>query len=162
MTRDELLSRMAVAYYEYLNAIVPVIKKDPLIAKGIKEGLNKFLTNCCIALVGKTETDYYSPAALEIIKNKKKLAGLVYEHMIPKNIYQDKIVKNFIEGKIKSAEDIKTVLDQYWYIALITKHEDKLLFPQRSMLETWDSKNILARYSMVKVIPRKECRQEEF
>lgn len=163
MTREMLLTRMADAYYELLAAVAPLLKKNGDIEDGVREGLNKFLSNLCISLVGKLETDYYSEDALEKLR-KGDRGHLIYEHMVPKNVYQDKIVDDFKAGKIKNAGDIKAVLEKYWYIATITSSEDKLLFPRKAMPETWDKQNIFARYDEIRdrLVPRAECRGADF
>ena len=163
MTREMLLKRMADAYYELLAAIAPLLQKNGDIEDGIREGLNKFLSNLCISLVGKEETDFYSEDALrELTKDKPE--HLVYEHMIPKNYYQGEIVDDFKAGKIKNADDIKAVLEKYWYIATITSSEDKLLEPSRSMPKTWDKQDIFARYAKIRnrLKARAECRGADF
>ena len=163
MTREMLLTRMADAYYKLLAAVVPLLKKNGDIEDGIREGLNKFLSNLCISLVGKLETDFYSENALEKLR-KGDRDHLIYEHMVPKNVYQDKIVDDFKAGKIKNAGDIKAVLEKYWYIATITSSEDKQLYPRRSMTKGRDKQNIFVRYAKIRdrLVPRAECRSADF
>ena len=163
MTREMLLKRMAEAYYKLLAVVVPLMENDEDIKAGIREGLNKFLSNLCIALVGKEETDFYSEDALrELTKDKPE--HLVYEHMIPKNYYQGEIVDDFKAGKIKNADDIKAVLEKYWYIATITSTEDEQLDPPRSVPKGWDDQDIFVRYGSIKdrLTPRAACRGAAF
>ena len=162
LTREELLLRMAEAYYKLLKAVA-LLLNDKDIEAGIREGLNKFLPNLCISLVGKLETDYYSEAALEKIK-KDDCKNLIYEHMVPKSIYQDEIIDDFKVGNIKNAGDIKAVLAKYWYVATTTSGENKKLNPQRSIPENWDKQDIFVRYTAIRncLKARAECREADF
>ena len=167
LTREMLLTRMARAYYDLLAVVVPLMKKDKDIEKGIREGLNKFLSNLCISLVGKLETNYYSKDAIkELAKGgpKKDQATLIYEHMVPKNYYQDKIINDFKEGKIKTPDEIRDTLEKYWHIATITSEEDKRLVPRKSMPKGWDGKDIFVRYVNIRdqLVARAEYRGKDF
>ena len=163
MTRENLLTRMANAYYELLTVLVPLLKKNSDIENGIREGLNKFLSNLCISLVGKQETDYYSEDAIDKL-NKGDCEHLIYEHIVPKNFYQNQIIDDFKAGKIKNAGDIRAILEKYWYIATITSSEDKQLKPQKSMPKDWDKQDIFVRYAVIRsrLKTRAECRGADF
>ena len=163
MTRKKLLTRMANAYYELLTVVVPLLQKNSDIEDGIREGLNKFLSNLCISLVGKQETDYYSEAAIEKLEHGDS-KHLIYEHIVPKHVCQKKIIADFKAGKIKNAGDIKAVLEKYWYIATITSSEDDQLKPRKSMPKDWDKQDIFVRYAGIKkrLKTRAECRRADF
>lgn len=136
---------MAVAYHDLLVQIGPLMNSNPDVERGLKEGLNKFLSNVCISLVGKKNTDYYSVKAKAQL-DKGDSHDLVYEHMVPKAKYiQDKCVECAKNGEIKSVEEIEAILSKYWRIATITKDEDKLL-NKLNMPDDWDGSDIQARY----------------
>ena len=149
MSREDCLKRMAQAYHDLLKVLAPLMKKDDnIIFNGLREGLNKFLSNVYISLVhNKRETDYYSEKAFEACKNnpKGKCPGLTYEHIVPKNIYQDEIVKTFSGGQEMSADEIADRLKKEWWTATITQAEDKLL-KKKKMPDDWDGTNRFARY----------------
>lgn len=86
ITREQLISRLAKAYFNVLQAI-DVNNND--ISCGIKEGLNKFLSNLAIHMQGKykiTSANYISNNALSQIQHGN-ISNLVYEHMVPKQRY---------------------------------------------------------------------------
>ncbi len=144
---DEMLTRMAKGYHDLLVAVAPILKKNKDIHAGLKEGLTKFLSNLCIALGNKQQTDLYSEKAYDQLKHKNK-SKLVYEHVVPKNIYQNEILKAFMDGRVMSVEEIKEMLEKYWRIATITKEEDEnSLLLSETMPEGWKKgDDPLARY----------------
>ncbi len=144
LSRDEMLTRMSNAYYELLVHLTPAIRKNADVKTGIREGLGKFLSNVCIALVGKANTDYYSEDACKKLQAGEK-SGLEYEHIVPKKIYQDEIADQFMNKKGITVAEIKEILARYWYTATITKSEHSRLSRQ-SMPEGWDGRDVLARY----------------
>lgn len=138
---------MAVAYHDLLVQIGPLLKSNPDVEKGLKEGLNKFLSNICISLVGKKNTNYYSVKAKAQI-DKGNRHDLVYEHIVPKAKYiQNECIECEKNGSPKSVEEIEAILTKYWRIATITKDEDRLL-SKLNMPDGWDGVDIFARYDL--------------
>ncbi len=148
MERKELLDNMAVRYCKLLNAID---WSDKFFIAGLREGLNKFLSNTMIALNGGPKSkywmgDYYSDAALVKIKNDDA-NGLVFEHMVPKQ----KHIQDWAEGEAQKRKievgPVRERLEKYWWLAVITAEEDKQL-TRTKMPDGWDKDpiNIFARY----------------
>ena len=145
LSREEKIAKLAQVYHDLLAAVGPLLK-DEVFRRGIREGLNKFLSNAWLSMNGgKHHTDYYSPAAGNAVRTSDKETRLVYEHMVPKNLFQSMFVQAAQEGTIHSAAEIRETLNACWYIALITASEEKKLLKNR-MPEGWDGKNIFSRY----------------
>ena len=149
------IEKVAGAYCKLLNSID---WDDKLIIAGLKEGLNKFLSNAFLSLNKKNkykQGHYYSSEALEKVE-KNDFSNLVYEHMVPKNKYIQKVCEEKAKDQKLEPEFIIELLNKYWKIAVITKDEDDKL-NSRSMPAGWDGENILARYEEVelKVVRRK-------
>lgn len=154
--RKELIVRLAKAYYNVLN-VLGLTLNEPDIEYGLKEGLNKFLSNVSIRIQGKYNiysTDYVSEKALLQLQKKDK-SNLIYEHMIPKNLYiQRPCIEAAKAGKCYTLFEIENLLNKYWYIALITKEENNILNSLKlrtKMPKNWDGKNIFARYECAKI-----------
>ena len=185
LPRNYFIPIMAQAYYDLLKVLVPSMDKNKDIEKGIDEGLGKFLSNLYISLAydalvkhdlvqffttesgmwkGKRLTNFYSQKACDILiqrkKDKKvKTERLEFEHMIPKNIYQDEIVDAFrIKGE-KSVSEIAKMLDNDWYLATITQSEKKVLLTKDTMPEGSNPHDIFARYPKLK---KQLISQEDF
>jgi hypothetical protein len=157
MNREETILRMATAYYDFLKTNKTIFFSNPDVYIGIKEGLNKFLSNLAIRLRGKyniNTVEYISVNALNII-NKKDVKNLIYEHMVPKEIYiQCPCLDAIKNDRMLTKEEIYELLNKYWYIALITREEDNLLNKLKlrtRMPQNWDKNNIFARYELAKI-----------
>jgi hypothetical protein len=156
MNREETILRMATAYYDFLKTNKTIFFSNPDVYIGIKEGLNKFLSNVCISLYGKytlNSVDFISDKALKQIQINQ-FNNLVYEHMIPKDLYIQKPCLQLAQSENLTFEYIYNILNQYWYIALITKYEDNILNAlhlRRKMPDDWDNKNIFARYEKANI-----------
>ena len=98
--------------------------------------------------------DYFSEKALELIGSETKFntSNFSFEHMVPKAKYiLDKIKE---EAKKNNSDDelqklIYELVDKYYYVALITRDENKKLSNKgyiKKMPEDWDWKSIEARY----------------
>lgn len=145
----ENIEKVAKAYCKLLNSID---WDDELIIAGLKEGLNKFLSNAFLSLnkeIKYKQGDYYSSEALEKVENND-FSNLVYEHMVPKNKYIQKVCEEEAKDKKLEPEFIIELLNKYWKIAVITKDEDDKL-NSRSMPVDWDGENIFARYEEAKL-----------
>lgn len=151
MDKHEKIGR---AYYKLLLSID---WSDEILLAGLREGLNKFLSNAYLKINGKKKQlqgDYYSEKAYHQVK-KGDLANLIYEHMVPKSKYIQKPCEKMAQNGNLSESIIVDLLRKYWRIAIITKYEDKLL-PRKTMPTDWDSKNIFIRYNNagIKLIER--------
>jgi len=157
MKRDEIISKLADVYFEFLNSIN---WDNQLLLNGLKEGKNKFLSNVYLHLCrGKHSiVNYHSISALEIYNNSSgnlTKGLLVFEHMIPKEKYIQKPCEEIIQMEISpelKREKIHDLLDRYWHIASITTQEDKSLKHKKTMPENWDGLNIFARYETINIV----------
>ncbi|EWG99928.1 hypothetical protein [Halomonas sp. BC04] len=154
MTADDLLQHLANAYFKVLSS---TDWTDPVVVSGLREGLNKFLSNAHLALF-KGENKYHkthwtSQGALEQLERRDH-RDLVWEHLVPKTRYiQGPCERSARQGTL-TPEFIEELLEKYWHLATITKQEDRTLHPLQ-MPNEWDMENIRARYEAVgiKLIP---------
>ena len=78
--RKELIVRLAKAYYNILNVLGLTLNEQD-IEYGLKEGLNKFLSNVSIRIQGKYNiysADYVSEKALLQLQKKSKVRSLYH------------------------------------------------------------------------------------
>lgn len=144
-----MLNKQSLAQ-TYFNLLTGLDWSDPLLETGLKEGLNKFLSNAFLRSDKRHKYykgDYYSPAALAKV-NAKDLNGLVFEHMVPKQKYIQGPCVEMAKNGTLSVSYITQLLEKYWKIAVITKDEDSLL-KTRSMPMDWDQENVFYRYQVV-------------
>ncbi len=146
----ERLVRMAKAYVAFLNAIPWT---HDLVEEGVREGLNKFLSNAYLGSFPRhlkhkhRLTQLISVAALQRLKNKQK-GGLVFEHVVPKRwLIQAPCEEQARKGELTVAF-VLSLLEKYWILATITTEEDRLL-TRGSMPGGWDGGDVRARYKMV-------------
>ncbi len=139
-----IFEQMAEAYTKLLSWIP---WDDQVLVRGIREGLNKFLSNAYLkSLPGKKhqKTLFASSIADEQIR-RGDFDDLVFEHLVPK----EKIIQGPCEAKARErqlkAEFVYDLLCKYWVTATITKIEDDLL-PGREMPFGWDRIDVFARY----------------
>lgn len=133
---------LARAYYKLLTTLD---WKDEILIEGLREGLNKFLSN---AFKGRKhlKSHFVSRSALEQLQCND-FTELVFEHLIPKSKYiQKPCEEKAIQGTL-TVEYIEDLLQKFWYFAIITKKEDSLLTRFR-MPEDWDENDIFARYKV--------------
>lgn len=90
-------------------------------------------------------SDFITPAAKELLVSKKK-SNLVYEHMVPKNLYINEIINSALLGNLKF-DDVHNALTRYYYVCTVTDLEDALL-PSTKMDLEWDGINPFYRYQM--------------
>ena len=154
MTTDEMLRRLTAAYFKVLSS---TDWTDPLVVAGLREGLNKFLSNAHLALFeGKNKyhkTHWVSAKALEQLERRKH-RDLVWEHLVPKTVYIQEPCENCARQGTLSPEFISDLLSKYWHLATITKLEDEILHPTQ-MPKEWDLVNVQARYEAagIELIP---------
>ena len=139
------IEHLARAYFKLLSS---VYWNDPLLVDGLREGLNKFLSNAYLASYpGRNKyhkTHLASPAALQRLE-QGLTTGLVCEHLVPKRRY----IQAPCESRARTGElQLAFIVDRlhrFWHLATITTDEDRLLSRVR-MPENWDGNNALARY----------------
>ncbi len=149
--KRQALMEIANSYYTLLTKLNEI--NDNLIMQGLKEGLNKFLSNAFISKMGRNKhfvADYYSKNAHEILSSGLR-KDLVFEHMIPKNIFQ-KECEERAKNNTLNVEFIIEGLNKYWHIAIVTKEENQQLSQTRKMPENWDKEDIHVRYKNVELI----------
>jgi hypothetical protein len=141
---DELRARLSNSYFKLLSGID---WNDELLVAGIREGLNKFLSNAMLSAGKRNKhlmADFVSQAAQEKIDSGDR-RNLVFEHMVPKQRYiQEPCVSRAKVGTL-SKEFIDELLQKYWHIAIITRAESVRLHPTR-MPTDWDEVSVHARY----------------
>ncbi|WP_299761443.1 hypothetical protein [uncultured Pontibacter sp.] len=144
----DFISLMSRNYLVFLNSIQ---WDNTLFMNGVKEGLNKFLSNYFIFNTKGYKyhkTHFVSQEALSLLETGAK--DLVFEHMVPKRKHlQHDLEKLAKEGKL-TEETIKESLLSYWYCATITKEENKRL-TMHSMPSNWNSSNIFTRYEIAEI-----------
>jgi hypothetical protein len=152
MERKEVLDILAKTYAKFLNG---VDFKDPHYMIGLSEGLGKFLANLHIKLMIETKkrgfrskeyiSDFISKDA-QVVMERRALAYVTYEHIVPKSEYIQKVCEQEVIQKGKVEEDfIRNLLDKYLWTATITKSENRRL-RRSTMPGDWDGEDIFARY----------------
>lgn len=98
--------------------------------------------------------DYFSEKALDLIDSEIEFntSNFSFEHMVPKGKYIFNRIKEEAKKNISDDELQKLIyklIDKYYYVALITRDENKKLSNKgyiKKMPEDWDWKSIEARY----------------
>jgi hypothetical protein len=144
-----LVEQLAKTYFKLLSSID---WQDKLLVAGLREGLNKFLSNAHIALFrGQNKyhkTQYVSQRALERLE-RREYRGLIWEHLIPKSAYiQEECERRASEHSL-SPEFVEALMRKYWHLATITVEEDRLL-DRTSMPTDWDELAVFARTRVVR------------
>ncbi|MBM9501053.1 hypothetical protein JWG44_12400 [Leptospira sp. 201903071] len=137
---EYILRNMSKQIIDLSKFINEKAKTDKFFCQGIQEGFNKFLSNYYIgAMVDLLKKEsknknkkihsnvnrkylishFISDAAAKSIANGPK-EKLIFEHIIPKNIYQKKIL-----NEISNIDEptIFNIIENYWLIATITSKE---------------------------------------
>jgi hypothetical protein len=140
----EYYSQLAVAYHKLLTRLD---WEDEVLISGIREGLNKFLSNAHLHVFrGKNKyhkTHLVSEQALAQME-ARDYSGLVFEHMVPKDRFQKDCEERAKSGTL-TIEFVEDQLKQFWHLATITKEEEARL-TRNSMPDNWDGKDPRARY----------------
>ncbi len=153
LKRQEIITLLSNIYFEFLKSIK---WENELYLKGIKEGKNKFLSNTYLHICGGKYgiSNYHSKEALFILNNQKDLnrsGKLVFEHMVPKDKYVQKPCEEMAKAGELTINNIYSLLNKYWFIATITKEEEKTLKTSRVMPNDWEKKGHFARYDNTKI-----------
>lgn len=142
------VKRLADAYYKLLSL---VDWQDNLLVAGLKEGLNKFLSNAFISLYPGIHkyhrTHFVSHAALTRLC-AGEYHGLIYEHLVPKSRYIQQPCQELAKAGKLMVQDVEALLGRYWRLATVTELEDQSL-QRTNTPDTWDGTNVLARYEAV-------------
>ena len=149
--RREANAQLAQTYYKLLTSID---WSDPVLVGGLREGLNKFLSNAHLASFPRLnkyyKTHFVSVPALQQLQDKQ-MGGLVFEHLVPKRRYiQEPCEERAIAGEV-SVEFIQERLDKYWVLATVTAAEDSLLL-RLDMPNEWDEVEVQARYRQAGIV----------
>jgi hypothetical protein len=162
--QGKLYERMGKAYY---NLIIS-LNNDIILENGLREGLNKFLSNAYLKSIKKKGVNkgyikaekhltshFISKKAHELMRAnnfdfEKLKEQLIFEHIIPKGKVQEQM-REGIKNGTKKEKDIIEDLNKYWLIATITKDENDNIKLGKSMPDGWvysdDIENIRIRYS---------------
>jgi hypothetical protein len=98
--------------------------------------------------------DYFSEKSLDLIDSEIEFntSNFSFEHMVPKGKYIFNRIKEEAKKNISDDELQKLIyklIDKYYYVALITREENKKLSNKgykQKMPEDWDWESIKARY----------------
>jgi hypothetical protein len=153
LIRNEIIHTLSETYYSFLKNIE---WNNDLYLTGLREGKNKFLSNAYLHLCkGKYSiSNYQSKEALFILNGEngiQKSGKLVFEHMVPKDRYIQKPCEELAKLGELTSDFIYDLLEKYWFIATITKQEEKLLKTSKLMPTDWESKGHMARYDNTKI-----------
>lgn len=133
--------QLARAYYKLLSSID---WDDPLLVGGLREGLNKFLSNAHLAsLRGRNKyhkTHLVSPLALKLLQSGQP-RPLVWEHLVPKGLYIQGPCEQQARAHTLTLDFVFEHLRKFWHLATITVDETRMRMPPE-----WDGANVLARY----------------
>lgn len=125
-----------------------ILKAHHLSAKGIGDDLY-YLTESYYRQLGTyngkhSMSDFITPNAKECLESGQISKKLMYEHMVPKNLYIQEIAQATKMGELRE-ERIYELLSNYYYVCTVTVEEDNIL-PSIKMDKDWDSKNPFHRY----------------
>ncbi|WP_143331881.1 hypothetical protein [Domibacillus antri] len=141
------------------------LRKYHLSSKGIGDDLY-FLTESYFRQKGlfkgkHSMSDYITPNAMKAIESGIVSKNLIYEHMVPKNLYIKQISEITLAGQL-TEEFIYDLLIKYYFVCSVTKEEDEKL-PSIKMADDWDGINPFYRYEKagIEFLPnRKEVTSE--
>ena len=133
------VEKLSLVYFKLLSS---TDWDDALLVAGLREGLNKFLSNAHLAsFPAATST---RPALQQLEAGRH--TGLVWEHLVPKTAYIQEPCERRARARTLTLDFIRDRLQRFWFLATITTEEDRLL-ARVSMPEGWDGMDVLARYS---------------
>lgn len=157
--REELIKFLADNVYNVLQYVTMIeddfLRGCHLRAKAIGDDLF-FLTAEFHRRKGLSRwkhnmSDFITPEARKLIESGEKLGGrLIFEHLVPKNIYIEKF-KNVIGTKDLTKEFVYEIFDKYYYTCTVTVEEDAIL-DKISMPKDWDCENSFYRYEKAGII----------
>jgi len=150
--REEYIRHLSKNLFEVLilKREIPdnFLRKYHLSSKGIGDDLY-FLTESYFRQKGlfrgkHSMSDYITPNAMKAIETGIVTKNLIYEHMIPKNLYIKQISEITLAGQL-TEEFIYDLLINYYFVCTVTKEEDDKL-PSIKMADDWNGTNPFYRY----------------
>ena len=136
------------------------LRKYHLSSKGIGDDLY-FLTESYFRQKGlfrgkHSMSDYITNNAKKAIESDNVSKNLIYEHMIPKNLYIKQISEATLAGELTESF-IYDLLIKYYFVCTVTKDEDNKL-PSIKMDNDWDGINPFYRYEKAEIefLPNKK------
>lgn len=152
--RKELIEFLASNMFDVLM-IKRNIKDDGLRQYHFKRGIGEdlyFLTESFYKqkkLSGFKHyiSDFITEDAEAIIRSGQK-KNLIYEHMVPKNLYLSKIASEALNGTL-TEEMVYELFNKYLYVCTISKNSENNMLPRTSMGLNWDKKDPFFRYKSV-------------
>lgn len=152
-SRLEFIDFISQHFYQIIQLKLQIsdqrLKQYHLSSKGLGDDLY-FLTESFHRQNGLyngkySMTDFITPQALLILQHKERVK-LIFEHMIPKNLYINMLVNKAQQG-ILTYDEIYNVLMKYYYTCTVTVNEDNSL-PSTKMQDGWDGQNAFYRYQL--------------
>lgn len=152
--REEYIRHLSKNLFEILmlkrDITDDFLRKYYLSSKGIGDDLY-FLTESYFRQKGifrgkHSMSDYITPNAKKAIESGNVSKNLIYEHMIPKNLYIKQISEVTLAGKLTETF-IYDLLIKYYFVCTVTKEEDNKL-PSIKMDDNWDGINPFYRYEL--------------
>lgn len=167
--REEYIHHLSKNLFEVLMLKKEIpdafLRKYHLSAKGIGDDLY-FLTESYFRQKGlykgkHSMSDYITLNAKKAIELGNVSNNLIYEHMIPKNLYIKQISEITLAGQL-TEELIYSLLIKYYFVCTVTKEEDDKL-PSIKMADDWDGINPFYRYEAVGIdfVPNREEMRSE-
>jgi len=151
-SREEYIRHLSKNLFEVLMLKKEIpddfLRKYHLSSKGIGDDLY-FLTESYFRQEGlfkgkHSMSDYITPNAKKAIESGNVSNNLIYEHIIPKNLYIKQISEVTLAGELTEAF-IYDLLIKYFFVCTVTKEEDDKL-PSIKMDDDWDGINPFYRY----------------
>lgn len=94
-------------------------------------------------------SDFVTVEANAVLESHDTRNQLIYEHMVPKNLYLGKIVQSVEDGTFNE-DMLYNYLNKYYYLCTVTKDEDKRL-PSISIDDSWNMENPFHRYEKANI-----------
>ncbi|MBM7658459.1 hypothetical protein JOC27_001912 [Sporolactobacillus spathodeae] len=93
-------------------------------------------------------SDFITEEAREILLSKDTNNSLIFEHMVPKNIYLKKISDAAMNGSL-TEKLINELFDQFLFVCTVAKKNENERLPANSMGMDWDHRDPFFRYKAV-------------
>jgi hypothetical protein len=90
-------------------------------------------------------SDFITEEAKDIILSGHTSNKLIFEHMVPKNLYLSVIASAAIDDTL-SEEMVYNLFNKYLYVCTIAKHTENKKLPGTSMGLEWDQEDPFFRY----------------
>lgn len=150
-THEEAIARLALAYVTVLRSVD--WSNDDLV-NGLREGLNKFLSNAWLKMLPGTkhEKTHFISMDAKTQLDQGRRSGLVFEHIVPKQAHIQTSCEEAARGNCLDPQFVLSLLATFWRTATVTAAEDRRL--ARSMPQDWDRADPYARYRAASIILR--------